>query len=85
MVVAISNDEGSKARIETFSKSLDLSFPILLDPESEVNDLYKVSSMPTSFLIDANGKVISHMVGAVEWSLSDAIRLLKACFLSGFE
>lgn len=57
----------------------------MLDPESEMNDLYKVPSVPTSFLIDANGKVISHMVGAVGWSLSGAISLLKACFLSGFE
>lgn len=51
VVVAISNDEGSKARVETFLKLLDLSFPILLDQEGEVNDLYKVSSMPTSFLM----------------------------------
>jgi len=76
VVVAVSNDEGSKARVETFSKLLDLSFPILLDPKGEVNDLYKVSSMPTSFLIDGSGKIISRIVGTEEWSSPEAIQLV---------
>ncbi len=77
VVVAVSNDEGSKKRVETFSKLLDLSFPILLDPEGEVNDLYKVSSMPTSFLIDGNGKIISRIVGTEEWFSPEAIQLVE--------
>ncbi len=78
VIVAISNDdESSRSRIETFQKKLDLSFPILLDPESEINDQYKVSSMPTSFLIDANGKVISRIVGSEEWSSPDAIQFVE--------
>jgi len=76
-IVAISTDEGPKKRIETFSKLLDLSFPILLDPEGEVNDLYKVSTMPTSFLIDGNGKIISRIVGTEEWSSPEAIQLVE--------
>jgi len=77
VVVAVSVDEGSRGRIETFSKLLDLSFPILLDPESKVSDLYKVSNMPTSFLIDRNGKIISRIVGTEEWSSAEAIELVE--------
>jgi len=77
VVVAISNDEGSKKRVETFSKLLDLSFPILLDPEGEVNDQYKVSNMPTSFLIDRNGKIISRIVGSDDWTSAEAIQLVE--------
>ena len=77
VVLAISNDEGSKARVETFSKIMDLSFPIVLDPDGEVNDLYEVSSMPTSFLIDRNGKVISRIVGSVEWSTAEAMQFIE--------
>ena len=76
VVVAVSVDEGSKGRIETFSKLLDLSFPILLDPESKVSDLYKVSNMPTSFLIDRNGKIISRIVGSDDWMSAEAIQLV---------
>ncbi len=77
VIAAVSVDEGSRGRIETFSKILDLSFPILLDPESKVSDLYKVSDMPTSFLIDRNGKVISRIVGTEEWTSPEAIRLVE--------
>lgn len=77
VVVAVSNDEGSKKRVETFSKLLDLSFPILLDPEGEVNDQYKVSNMPTSFLIDRNGKIISRIVGSDDWTSPEAIQLVE--------
>ena len=77
VVVGISNDEGSKKRIETFTRLLDLSFPILLDPEGEVNDLYEVSNMPTSFLIDRNGRIISRIVGSDDWMSQEAIRLVQ--------
>lgn len=76
-MVAISVDEGSRGRIETFSKLFDLSFPILLDPESKVSDLYKVSNMPTSFLIDRNGKIISRIVGTDDWTSPEAIQLVE--------
>jgi peroxiredoxin len=81
VVVAISNDEGSRARVKTFSEILDLSFPILLDPEGEVSDLYKVSNMPTSFLIDRKGNIISRIVGTEEWTSPEAIQLVEG-FLS---
>ena len=77
VVVGISNDEGSKKRVETFTRLLDLSFPVLLDPEGEVNDLYEVSNMPTSFLIDRNGKIISRIVGSDDWLSQEAIQLVE--------
>jgi peroxiredoxin len=77
VVLAVSVDEGSKSRIEKYSKMFNLSFPILLDPESEVSDLYKVSNMPTSFLIDGNGKVISRIVGTEDWSSPAAVELVE--------
>ncbi len=77
VVVAVSVDEGSRGQVETFSKLLDLSFPILLDPESKVRNLYKVSHMPTSFLIDRNGKIISRIVGTEEWTSPEAVQLVE--------
>jgi peroxiredoxin len=77
VIVAISIDEGSKKRVEKFIEIFDLSFPVLLDPESKVNDLYKVSSMPTSFLIDRNGKIISRIVGSDDWESEIAIKLVE--------
>ena len=77
VIAAVSVDEGSRGRIETFTKLFDLSFPVLLDPESKVSDLYKVSNMPTSFLIDRNGKIVSRIVGTEEWTSPEAIQLVE--------
>ena len=77
VIVAISIDEGSKKRVEKFIEIFDLSFPVLLDPESKVNDLYKVYNMPTSFLIDRNGKIISRIVGSDDWTSEEAIQLVE--------
>jgi hypothetical protein len=33
--------------------------------------------MPTSFLIDRNGKIISRIVGTEEWTSPEAIQLVE--------
>ena len=76
-IVAVSVDEGSRGRIKNFTKMFGINFPILLDPESEVSDLYEVSGVPTSFLIDRNGKLIARIVGTEDWLSDDALRLVQ--------
>ena len=77
VILAVSIDEGSKGRVEKYKQIFELSFPILLDPESEVNDLYKVSNMPTSFLIDGEGQIVSYVSGAADWLEPDTVRLVE--------
>ena len=71
VIAAVSVDEGSRGRIETFSKLLDLSFHVLLDPESKVSDRYKISNIPKRFFIDSNGKIIQRIVGPGEMVLPE--------------
>ena len=78
VILAVSIDEGSKGRVEKYKQIFDLSFPILLDPESEVNDLYKVSNMPTSILIDGEGQIVSYVSGAADWIEPETIKLVEA-------
>jgi len=78
VILAVSIDEGSKGRIEKYKQIFELSFPILLDPESEVNDLYKVSNMPTSFLIDTGGQIAAAVSGAAEWLEAENIQLVES-------
>lgn len=77
VILAASIDEGSKGRVEKYKQIFELSFPIMLDPESKVNDLYKVSNMPTSILIDAEGQIVSYVSGAVEWLDPDTVSLVE--------
>jgi peroxiredoxin len=53
-VLAI-NDGDSLASVRSFVDEMGLSFPILLDQDSQVSRLYKVLALPTTLFIDQNG------------------------------
>jgi len=49
------NDGESEAVVRAFADELDLSFPILLDPQSEISRQYNVLGLPSTFFIDEGG------------------------------
>jgi len=51
------NVEPNAADAEKFLKGTPVSFPILFDPTSSVSMLYQVSGMPSTVIIDRNGKI----------------------------
>ncbi len=55
-LVAI-NVESEKADAEKFLASTPASFPILFDPDNVVSGKYGVSAMPTTVLVDRQGRV----------------------------
>jgi thiol-disulfide isomerase/thioredoxin len=55
-LVAI-NVESEKADAEKFLAATPASFPILFDPENKVSSSYGVSAMPTTVLVDRQGRV----------------------------
>jgi peroxiredoxin len=61
-VLAVDWDEPA-ADVVAFVEELGLSFPILLDPGSAVNDLYRVRGYPTTFFINRDGYVDRQHVG----------------------
>lgn len=55
-MVAI-NVESEKADAERFLGQTPVSFPILFDADNKVSGNYGVSAMPTTFLVDRQGKL----------------------------
>jgi peroxiredoxin len=49
------NVDKDTADAEEFLAETSVSFPILLDPESSVSELYEVIAMPTTVLVDRSG------------------------------
>ena len=47
------DDDSSKAFV--LLKDIDVSFPVLYDPDGTVSELYDVSAMPTTVMVDRNG------------------------------
>ena len=55
VILAVSVDDNQEAA-DGFMKGVDVTFPYLYDTKSKVSELYKVEAMPTTILIDKNGK-----------------------------
>jgi peroxiredoxin len=75
-IVAISVDEGNEKRVANFVRRLNLSYPVVLDPESVIADRYGVGGLPASFLIDGEGLLIGRLVGSREWGGPQARALI---------
>ncbi len=78
VILAVSVDEGMEKRISTFVQRLQLTYPVLLDPESIVSDHYQVSGLPFSLLIDREGQLIAKVVGEREWDSPEASLLITS-------
>jgi thiol-disulfide isomerase/thioredoxin len=78
-VVAISEDRGGSKTVEPFINKLGLkSFKTYLDPKSNAGRAFKVVGLPTSFLIDPEGRVLGRVEGAAEWDSPKLLGVLKS-------
>jgi len=63
MVAVSQDDPRSQPKILPYMRSQGFDFPALLDGEKQVGRKYRVSSVPTTFLIAPDGTIVSHHVG----------------------
>jgi len=78
-VVAISEDRGGSKTVEPFINKLGLkSFKTYLDPKSDAGRAFKVAGLPTSFLIDREGRALGRVEGAAEWDSPKLLGILKS-------
>jgi thiol-disulfide isomerase/thioredoxin len=78
-VVAISEDHGGSKTVDPFIDKLGLkSVKVYLDPKSAIERAFKVQGLPTSFLIDREGRVLGRVEGAAEWDAPKLLEVLKS-------
>ena len=77
-VVALSLD---RAGIEASRKFLDgikiANLKLYVDPTARMNGPLKIFGMPTTILIDAEGREVGRLLGEAEWDSEDAKKLIK--------
>ena len=62
-IVAISIDRWNEDRIIEYADKNKLNFHILRDPDQKVRKQYYVMGLPTSYLLDGEGKIRGICVG----------------------
>jgi peroxiredoxin len=76
VVLAVSVDRGApRALLDPYVKHLALTFPILLDPDMAAANAWRVTGLPTTFLVRPGGEVVGVAIGPREWN-SEAMRAL---------
>lgn len=77
-VLAVSQDRDGAAVVEPFLARIDLrQLPIYLDPNGALGRDFAVKGLPTTFVIDREGRVVAGLVGPAEWDSPEALAFLR--------
>ena len=67
-MIAVSNDIFGAQVVEPYIQAQNFTFPVGLDPKLKISNQFGVISLPTTFLIDPQGKIIGVLNGAENWA-----------------
>jgi cytochrome c biogenesis protein CcmG, thiol:disulfide interchange protein DsbE len=64
-VIGVSLDESGKDAVQQFVTENSIAYPIVLDPEGKLANVFQTTVLPTSVLIDRNGKIVWKKYGLI--------------------
>jgi peroxiredoxin len=76
VMLAVGLDK-SKRKIKDFINEGKYTFTVLVDSENRVARKYKVTGIPTTYIIDKQGAVVLKEVGARDWSDAKIFMMIK--------
>lgn len=66
LAVNLTTEDRGIDKVEAFVKANHLSFPIPMDKEGDVGSVYQAVTIPTSYIIDAQGRVQKKHIGPMD-------------------
>lgn len=77
-VVAVSIDRDGAAIVQPFAARLGLEeLGLYLDPKGTLAKAFGITGLPTTFLIDADSRIVGALQGSAEWDSPEALALLR--------
>ncbi len=70
VIVAVDAGEGV-AEVQAFAESMELSFPVWLDPQMDTIRAFRNNALPSSYVIDREGNVVLAWSGAINRATLD--------------
>jgi cytochrome c biogenesis protein CcmG, thiol:disulfide interchange protein DsbE len=67
-VAAVSIDEGGPDDVRAFGQELGLSFDLLQDRSTRIQQIYQTTGVPESFLLNRQGVIVKRIIGAHDWN-----------------
>lgn len=75
-ILAVSTDMQGAAVTRPFQREMELTFPILHDPDMRVGLTYGARTLPLSFMVDKQGVIRKKIYGARDWDSPEARELI---------
>jgi cytochrome c biogenesis protein CcmG, thiol:disulfide interchange protein DsbE len=67
-IAAVSVDEGPAEDVRAFGQDLGLTFDLLQDRSTKVQQIYQTTGVPESFLLNRDGIIVKRVIGAHDWN-----------------
>ncbi len=77
MVLLAINAGENRKRVKKYLASESWDFPLLLDPNTLATGHWPVKGLPTTFVIDPQGRFAYQAVGGREWDDPEILQLLR--------
>lgn len=77
-VVGVSLDEGGPEGVQEFIKQNQMSYPVVLDPDQKLANLFQTSVIPTSAVIDRKGKIVWKKFGAIDPHDEELVKAIES-------
>ena len=77
VVLAVAAGEKAEG-VTAFVKEYHITFYTLLDTDQGVAEEYKVWALPTTYFINAEGKIIGRVNGSRDWSAKEATQYISS-------
>ena len=71
------NIKESASQVKNFLKKNQLTFTALLDTNGDVTSEFGVGAIPTTFILDKNGRIIGRITGPREWDSRESVALFE--------
>jgi thiol-disulfide isomerase/thioredoxin len=71
------NLQESASQVEQFFKKFKLTFTALLDSDGKIGAHFRITSIPTSFILDRDGIIIGKVMGPRKWDDKRAFALFE--------
>ena len=65
--VNLTQSEKSEQSVSTFAKTYGITYPVLLDKDGMAAQIYQISAIPASYIIDTKGIIRNKIVGPMDY------------------
>ena len=62
--------------IFTFTADYPVTFPLPMDRDSSVLQAWPVRGLPTTFVVDKQGRIVYRVIGGRDWSSPELVQML---------